>query len=227
MASMQSGPESPAAFRWIPIRSLAPRHRPRILAHLLELGEADRYLRFGYAISDSQVGRYVDGLDFERDEVFGVFDRRLAIAAMAHLAFQAEPGGREARAAEFGVSVRPRLRGRGVGARLFDHAMLHARNRGVDTLLVHALSENQAMLHIARRAGATVTRDGADSTARLRLPPDDFASQLESLAQDGAAAIDYRWKRGARRVHDLIEGIGEARAALAREGVERRSMPPE
>ena len=38
--------------------------------------------------------RYVDGLDFELDEVFGVFNRRLEIVALAHLAFPrpAKPG---------------------------------------------------------------------------------------------------------------------------------------
>ena len=47
--------------------------------------------------------------------------------------------------------------------------MLHARNRGVQTLFIHALSENTAMLRIARNAGATVERDGPESEAWLRL----------------------------------------------------------
>ena len=47
----------------------------------------DRYLRFGYAATDEQIERYVDGLDFERDEIFGIYNRRLELIAMAHLAF--------------------------------------------------------------------------------------------------------------------------------------------
>ena len=81
----RAGPAA-APFRWCPIRALAPRHRARILTHLLALDEADRHLRFGYAASDSHVGRYVDQLDFERDEVYGVFNRRLELVAMARLA---------------------------------------------------------------------------------------------------------------------------------------------
>ena len=77
----------PAAFRWVPIRSLSARHRARILAHLLRLKETDRYLRFGHVATDSQVSQYVDKLDFERDEIFGVFNRRLQIIAMVHLAY--------------------------------------------------------------------------------------------------------------------------------------------
>src|SRR5215210_7224547 len=73
-------------WAWVPIRSLSPRHRSRIAEHLLELGTADRYLRFGYPATDAQIGKYVDMLDFERDEVFGIFNRRLELIAMAHLA---------------------------------------------------------------------------------------------------------------------------------------------
>jgi len=170
--------ETPArdarAFAWIPIRSLCERHRPRILAHLLALDTTDRYLRFGYAAADDQIRRYVERLAFERDEIFGVFNRRLDLIALAHLAYDpsvdTEPGRRSA--AEFGVSVAVRGRGRGYGARLFDHAVLRARNRGVDTIVIHALSENAAMLKIVRQAGAAIERTGVDAEAQLRLPDD-------------------------------------------------------
>ena len=134
------------AFGWVPIRSLSARHRPRILAHLLALDTTDRYLRFGYAAADDQIRRYVERIEFERDEIFGVFNRRLDLIALAHLAYEpsvdADP--ERGSAAEFGVSVAVRGRGRGYGARLFDHAVLRARNRGVDTIVIHALS----LIHI-------------------------------------------------------------------------------
>jgi hypothetical protein len=71
----------------VPIREIGVRYRARIARHLLELDEHDRYLRFGYAASDEQIRRYVDGLNFERDQVFGIFNRRLRMIAMAHLAY--------------------------------------------------------------------------------------------------------------------------------------------
>ena len=157
---------------WVPIRSLGPRHRERISAHLMALDAGDRYLRFGYVASDAQISKYVDLLDFERDEVFGIFNRRLELIAMAHLANAMAPSDPEQLPmSEFGGSVLARARRRGYGRRLFEHAMLHARNRGVQTLFVHALSENFAMLKIARNAGATVERAGSESEAWLRLPP--------------------------------------------------------
>ncbi len=205
-----SNPEINAPFVWIPIRSLSSRHRSRILAHLLALTESDRYLRFGYHASDAQIGLYVDRLDFDRDEVFGVFNRRLALIAIAHLAYGPEPApgatalqASRSREAEFGVSVAARARGRGYGARLFDHAVLHARNRGVDTLIIHALSENVTMLRIAHRAGATLDREGGDTEARLKLPPDSLATRVDQVLQAQAAEWDYQLKSGAMQLEAL------------------------
>lgn len=198
-------------FRWIPIRSLSERHRARVLAHLMSLEPHARYLRFGYAATDAQVGRYVDALDFERDEIFGIFNRRLELIAMAHLAYLPQmPGATPA--AEFGVSVMPKARGRGLGARLFEHAVLHARNRDVDTMIIHALSENTAMLRIAHNAGATVAREGSDAEACLKLPPYTVGSQLEELVEDRAAEFDYHLKRQARRMDALLGMFTEMRS---------------
>lgn len=204
---------APDAFRWIPIRSLAQRHRPRVLAHLLSLTPEDRYLRFGYAASDVQVSRYVDLLDFDRDEVFGIFNRRLELIAQAHLAYLPNST-RLRQAAEFGVSVLTKARGRGYGARLFDHAMLHARNRGVDTMIIHALSENAAMLKIVRKAGATVEREGGEAEARLRLPPETLGSVIEEMVESQAAELDYQLKSNAQRVDQLRNLFGEIKAGI-------------
>ena len=210
-----AGANPRASWAWVPIRSLGPRHRNRIAAHLLALDVSDRYLRFGYAATDSQMSKYVDMLDFEHDEVFGIFNRRLELIAMAHLAHPTVPpaaGG--ATMSEFGVSVLPAARSRGFGRRLFEHAMLHARNRGVQTLFIHALSENIAMLKIARNAGATVERSGSESDAWLRLPPDSFASHVDEIVEQQAAELDYRLKQGARRLGGVLDVIAEVKTSL-------------
>lgn len=198
--------EPKSSWAWVPIRSLGPRHRERISAHLVALDDHARYLRFGYAATDAQIGRYVDTLDFQSDEVFGIFNRRVELIAMAHLAHRAsDPSRAKAAMSEFGVSVLPKARRRGFGTRLFEHAMLHARNRGVATMFIHALSENTAMLKIARQAGATVERDGSESEAWLQLPPDSLASHLDELFGDRAAEIDYRLKLRTRRGSAPVE----------------------
>lgn len=208
---------SSTRWAWVPTRSLGARHRDRIMSHLIGLDETDRYLRFGYPASDAQIGKYVDTLDFARDEVFGIFNRRLELIAMAHLAFADVPSGASGGgAAEFGVSVVRKARGRGFGARLFEHAMLHARNRGVQTLTIHALSENAAMLKIARNAGATIERSGPESDAWLRLPPDTLASHVEQIMGDQAAEVDYHLKLHATHLGRFMEIISEVKANLSK-----------
>jgi GNAT superfamily N-acetyltransferase len=216
-APAEPGQTAPTRWTWVPVRSLGPRHRDRIAAHLMALEEADRYLRFGYPASDSQIAKYVDMLDFENDEVFGIFNRRLELIALAHLAHPAsDSGGKPGTMSEFGVSVLRKARGRGFGARLFEHAVLHARNRGVQTLFIHALSENTAMLKIARNAGATVERDGSESEAWLRLPPDSLASHVEQAVGVQAAEIDYHLKVQASRVQVLMDTISEVKAHISK-----------
>jgi ribosomal protein S18 acetylase RimI-like enzyme len=208
------------ALGWVPVRALSARHRGRILAHLLALSASDRYLRFGYSASDAQIAVYVDRLDFEQDEVFGIFNHRLEVVALAHLAHLPAHSAGPDEAAEFGVSVAAHCRGRGWGARLFDRAVLHARNRHVQRLVIHALTENAAMLRIVRRAGALVNYEGADARAQLTLPPENLASHLEALMEQHAAEFDYGLKLQVRRVDawlQLLTNPGWAKALRAAE----------
>lgn len=203
----------PAAVQaLVPIRSLGPAHVQRIKDHLLALSPHDRYLRFGAIASDAQIARYVDGLDFERDEIFGLYSRRLELVGMAHLAFSVDQQCRSR--AEFGVSVLQTVRGRGYGARLFDRASLHARNEGVHLMFIHALSENTAMLKIARQAGATVEREGSESECHLRLPPADIDSRITELMDEQIAQTDYRLKVQALQWQDVLEVMQDVRQGV-------------
>ncbi len=200
----------------VPIRSIGPGQLERIAAHLLALEPHDRYLRFGYAANDEQILRYVHQLNFERDELFGIFNRKLDLIAMAHLAFSVDPSCTSC--AEFGVSVAQAARGRGYGRRLFERAVMHARNEGVSQLFVHALTENTAMLKIARRAGALIERDGPESEAHLRLPPADFDSRVTELVNQQVAITDYHLKAQAKQfwsvlglLQEIRQGVREAR----------------
>jgi GNAT superfamily N-acetyltransferase len=202
-APAQAAPVPPGAWCWVPIRSLAAHDRPAIQAHLLALDDADRYLRFGRVATNPQIENYVQQMDFALDDVYGVYNRKLELIALAHLAHLREPDAGP-RLAEFGVSVSAGARGRGVGRQLFDLAVLRARNRGVDTLVTHALAGNAAMLHIVRAAGATIETDGRDATALLRLPPQDLASHLGAIAQAQVAEMDFNVKRHAHFFGGLL-----------------------
>jgi GNAT superfamily N-acetyltransferase len=197
----------------VPIRSLGPSHRERIATHLLRLEPEDRYLRFGYPASDEQVRRYVDHLDFERDDIFGIYNRRLELVAMAHLAFSGDPQ-EHGNCAEFGVSVLKKARGRGFGSRLFERAVMHARNEGVNMVFIHALTENTAMLKIARNAGAKVQRDGSESEAYLQLPPASLDSRMAEIVEQHFAEVDYTLKKQAKQFWDFLAGVQEIRQGV-------------
>ena len=193
---------------WVPIRDLHARHRPRILDHLLHLDERDRYLRFGFPATQHQMTQYVASIDFKRDEVFGIFDRKLRLVAVAHLAALPGRGPHEAlpdtRATELGVSVLPTGRGKGLGMRLFQHAITHARNQHATHMMIHALSENAPMLRIAAKSGAVIEQDGPDSQAWLKLPPDTVGSHLDSSLQSLAAEVIYRVKYRMMHISDWL-----------------------
>jgi len=204
----------------IPIAPLGVEHLPQILKHLLALSEHDRYLRFGYTATDEHVQRYVDGLNFERDEIYGIFNTDLEIIAMAHLAFIKEPG--RDFSSEFGVSVAAHARGRGYGARLFERAVIHARNEKVYQMYIHALSENAPMIRIARKGGAKIERDGSETEAYLRLPKRDLDSRVTEFVADQYAKTNYSIKEDAKRfwnflskVQEIREGVRDARHQAA------------
>jgi len=182
-----------------PIRELHASERPLFLKHLLSLGREDRYLRFGSPFSDLAIERYVAGIDFAGDTVFGVFDDGLHLVAAGHFA----PLPRDARSegdglgrtAEFGLSVGDVARGRGLGTALFLRAAAHARNLGISSLFMHCLSENRAMMRIARKAGMDIRQTHGEADAYLALKPGTIATAIEEGVQRQIALIDFAVKR--------------------------------
>ena len=199
----------------IPICPLQPEHLIAIKNHMLSLSAHDRYLRFGFAATNEQVARYVDALNFERDEIYGIFNRHLDIVAMAHLAIVRDKG--RASMAEFGVSVQAYARGRGYGGRLFERAVMHARNEKIELMYIHALSENAPMIRIAKSAGARVERDGSETEAYLRLPKRDLDSRVTEVLADQFAKANYSIKEDAKRFWSFLSDVQEIRKGV-REG---------
>jgi GNAT superfamily N-acetyltransferase len=158
--------------------------RSALRTHFLALPPGDRRLRFGASLSDAAVASYVDGIDFGRDAVFGIHDDALATVGLAHLAFGDG-------IAELGISVLPKLRGLGAGAALFARAASHARNRFVPTVFMHCLTENAAMMHIARKAGMQIVCESGDADAHLALSPASPASITGEYLTDQLAIFDY------------------------------------
>src|SRR6218665_2498040 len=124
--------------------------------------------------------------------------------------------------AEFGVSVLPSARGRGLGTQLFGRAVMHARNEGVRMVFIHALSDNQAMLKIARNAGASVRRDGAQSEAYLQIPPANLDTRMAEIVEQQFAEFDYQYKTQAKQFSDFLARLQEMRSDLRHAGMDER-----
>lgn len=184
---LSANPSSPL------VRELHDGHREAILSHLIALGSEDRHLRFGSPTSNSVIDRYVTNLDFSRDAMFGVFSSALDLVGFAHLAYLPAARG-DIRTAEFGVSVLPEDRHRGLGAALLERAAMHARNTQITTLFVHCLAKNKAMMHLAHKLGMRVKFADGDADAYLILPPANVQSILNEATQEQMADLDYAVK---------------------------------
>ena len=187
-----------SAGQAVPVRELHAGYRQEILNHLLQLNDEDRRLRFGTQTPDEVIQHYVEGLDFNKDAIFGVFDRDLKLIGMAHLAYLPAVKGRT-RAAEFGVSVLPEGRGQGLGTALLQRSAVHSRNTRIETLYVHCLSNNKALMHLAQKAGMRVEYAYGDADAYLTLPPASAATIVEEATNEQWADMDYALKDGLKR----------------------------
>jgi GNAT superfamily N-acetyltransferase len=173
----------------VAIRELARLDRAALAAHLLALGGEDRRLRFGAPLNDAAVRSYVERVDFERDAVFGVHDDSLRLIAAAHVA-------RANGHAELGVSVLRGNRGRGIGGALLARAYLRARNWGVRTLFMHCLTENAAMMHLARKHAMDLVVEFGEADAWLELPRADASSHFGEVFAQRVGLFDYALKQG-------------------------------
>ena len=81
-------------------------------------------------------------------------------------------------------------------------------------MFIHALSENVAMLKIARHAGAVLQRDGSESEAYLSLPPATLDSQLNGLMQEQMAELDYQLKMQAHQFRQWLATVQEIRQGV-------------
>lgn len=183
------------------IRELTSGDFNRLERHFLALGEEDRLLRFGQAVSDDVILRYVKSIDFSRDAVFGVFDDNLALVGVAHVAHL--PVSENGRVAEFGVSVLESARGKGIGSRMFERAVINCRNKHLDTLYMHCLSRNARMMRIAKKAGMKINYAYGEADGYLSLPPADSQSVLAEMMQEQVASFDYALRRQLRNARRL------------------------
>jgi len=172
--------------------------RAALARHFLALDADDRRLRFGATLTEEAILQMEERIDFDRDEIFGVANDDLELLGVVHVAFY--PG-----KAELGLSVLPAARGMGLGNALFERAVTHLVNRGVREVFVHCLNENGAMMHLARKHGMRIVRDGPETDAYLALP----------VATPGSVFTEWLQERQADSLHLLRRQAQVARSLFA------------
>jgi GNAT superfamily N-acetyltransferase len=133
-------------------------HFHDLASHFLALSAGDRFLRFGWVISDVDIVAYVEGLLQSIGSVFVVVEPAPDIAGALHIELAKRDG-------DLGLSVAAWARGKGIGTLLLQRAGLMASARGVRTLFVRNLNSNEALRRLARHVGMQVAcAPGARST---------------------------------------------------------------
>ena len=194
----------------LPIR-LRDTDRVALTEHFLALDADDRRLRFGASLSDDAIRALDERIDFDRDEIFGIAGDDLRLLAVVHVAFYPDK-------AELGLSVLPSVRGLGLGNALFSRAVMHLTNRGVREVFVHCLSQNGAMMHLARKNGMRVVNDGSETDAYLALPSATPGSIFAEWVWDQNARFAHDFRRGTRLALDAMKAVTPRPARAARRG---------
>jgi hypothetical protein len=69
------------------------------------------------------------------------------------------------------------------------------------------LSENAAMLAIARHAGATFVCDGSETEGHLILPPANLNSHLSEMFDEQLAQFNYQIKVQAKQFRNTFSSL--------------------
>lgn len=138
-------------------------HFHDLASHFLALTAADRFLRFGWVMTDVDIVAYVESLLQSIGNVFVVIEPAPDISGVVHVEFAS--GG-----AELGLSVSAWARGKGIGTLLLERAGVLASARGTRTLFVRNLNFNAALRRLAHQVGMQVACAHSARSTRLEVP---------------------------------------------------------
>ena len=168
-------------------RHLNASHRPALIEHFCGLSRRDAYLRFGTYAGPESIASYVNGIDFERSTVLGVYGDDLELIGVAHLC--PEQG-----VVELGISVLASARRRGMGTLLMRRALSHARIIGARRLFMHCLAENDDLMRLARAAHAEISYSHDEADGFIHVPPVTPFSAAVEFTEEQIGVVDYTLK---------------------------------
>lgn len=167
------------------VRKLSACDADQLKGHLRRLSADDVRLRFGHAVKDAGLDSYAEAIDWSQTWAVGVFDKdRLhGVVELRRI------GSWWSRNAELSVSVEGPYQKQGLGTRLVAEALLVARNRGLRTVFLLCLPENQPIRKIVRKFSGELTAVEGDIEARIRTMQPTPLSVMTEVFGDGCALL--------------------------------------
>lgn len=176
------------------IRRLWSSDQEQISIHFRRLGAKSRRMRFGGAVNDAFVENYSRRLIELGSLMFGAFpDGELRALGELRGLLDKWPATGEA-----AFSVQEAWQDQGLGAALMDRVVAAAQNRGVKSLHMLCLRENEKMRHLAQKHDAVLTFNMYEVQATLDQPwptPFSLAEEIAGEARGIVQAI-FRWPTG-------------------------------
>jgi RimJ/RimL family protein N-acetyltransferase len=165
--------------------------------HLLRLDRDSRYRRFSGTVSDDWIARHAATANELGVVVYGFFlDGMLRGAAELR-----RIGSVLKREGEAAFSVEQPWQSHGVGTVLLERTLLSARNRGIKSLHMHCLAENERMQQLAQKFCAELNFDFGGVVGEVDPPRSTPLSLMREMLADG---------------HDLANAILEEQSRLLR-----------
>jgi GNAT superfamily N-acetyltransferase len=156
--------------------------------HLLRLDHESRVRRFSGAVSDEFIARHAASANGLRVVVHGFFVAGILRGAAELRAL----GSIFARDGEAAFSIEQPWQSHGVGTGLLERTLLSARNRGIKSLQMHCVAENERMQQLARKFDADLKFDFGSVVGEVdqpRLTPLSLVREAMADAHGVASAI--------------------------------------
>jgi GNAT superfamily N-acetyltransferase len=159
-------------------------HFHDLASHFLALTAGDRFLRFGWVVTDVDIVTYVESLLQSIGNVFVVVEPAPDISGVLQLEFTNA-------GADLGLSVSPWARGKGIGTLLLERAAMLAGSRDVSTLFVRNLNFNAALRRLAHTVGMQVACAPSTRSARLEGPAAEQGRAARALSTGAITLVDH------------------------------------
>jgi GNAT superfamily N-acetyltransferase len=149
--------------------------------HLLRLDKDSRHRRFSGAVADEVMIRHAATASGPGVVVHGFFVDGILRGA-AELRRNGSMFSHEAEAA---FSIEQAWQSHGVGTELLERTLLSARNRGITSLQMQCLANNQRMQQLARKFEAGLSFDFGSVVGEVNAPRSTMLSLMREAMVDG------------------------------------------